>query len=463
MMQISIVGCGYVGLVSGVCLAEKGHTVVCVDVDQLKVDRINRGEPPIHESGLEDLLRRNLNHAFRATTDLREAVLNTDLTIIAVGTPFAGDEIDLRFIRQTALQIGAVLKEKAAYHVVLVKSTVVPGTTDDVVTPLLEKASAKKAGRDFGVGMNPEFLREGDAVQDFLSPDRIVMGAIDGRTNGVLEELYQPFHGVDKLRTNPRTAETIKYAANSLLATMISFSNEIGNLCAEIGDVDVVDVMHGVHLDRRLSPLLSDGQRIEPRFLTYLEAGCGFGGSCFPKDLKALISFGRRAGSSMRLLQAVVDINHSQPQRMLALLGRHFSSLRDVRVAVLGLAFKPGTDDMRESPAIPIVQELVRQRADVTAYDPVITRGDFNGPAPNRYTNNLSEAVDNAQAILLLTRWPEFKNLPALLSNRSDPPLVIDGRRLLDPASVGRYEGIGLQASRPKKESGGLVKETENL
>ena len=287
-------------------------------------------------------------------------------------------------------------------------------------------------------------------MHDFLSPDRIVMGAIDDRTAGVLEDLYRPFRDVDKLRTNPRTAETIKYAANSLLATMISFSNEIGNLCAAIGDVDVVNVMRGVHLDRRLSPLLSDGQRIEPKFLTYLEAGCGFGGSCFPKDLKALISFGRRAGNPMRLLQAVVDINHSQPQRMLALLGRHFQSLSAIRIAVLGLAFKPGTDDMRESPAIPIIQELLRQRAEVTAYDPVIKQGDFNGVAPSRYAKTLSEAVDDAQAILLLTRWPEFKELPVLLSNRIEPPLVIDGRRLLEPASVARYEGIGLGASQPK-------------
>jgi UDPglucose 6-dehydrogenase/GDP-mannose 6-dehydrogenase len=455
-MQISIVGCGYVGLVSGVCLAEKGHTVVCADVDQAKVDRINRGEPPIHESGLEDLLCRNLNHGFRATTDLREAVLNTDLTIIAVGTPFAGDEIDLRFIKEAALQIGAVLKEKSAYHVVLVKSTVVPGTTDDVVTPLLEKASAKRAGQDFGVGMNPEFLREGEAVDDFLSPDRIVMGAIDDRTATVLEDLYAPFRGVEKLRTNPRTAETIKYAANSLLATMISFSNEIGNLCAAIGDVDVVNVMRGVHLDKRLSPILADGKRITPAFVTYLEAGCGFGGSCFPKDLKALIAFGEKAGSRMRLLEAVTEVNRMQPQQVLMLLRKHFPVLAGVRVAVLGLAFKPGTDDVRESPAIPIVSELVAQQALVTTYDPVVKDGDFNGVAPNRYTTNLSEAVDNAQAILLLTRWPEFKDLPVLLSNRSEPPIVIDGRRLLDPTSVARYEGIGLRASQPKEESGVL-------
>ena len=451
-MQISIVGCGYVGLVSGVCLAEKGHTVVCVDIEQAKVDRINRGETPIHESGLEDLLRRNLGERFRATTQLPEAVLNSDLTIIAVGTPFTDDEIDLRFIKEAALHIGAALRQKSTYHAVIVKSTVVPGTTEGVVLPLLENASARKAGKDFGVGMNPEFLREGDAVHDFLSPDRIVMGAIDERTAAVLDDLYRPFPGVDKLRTNPRTAETIKYAANSLLATMISFSNEIGNLCAAIGDVDVVNVMRGVHLDKRLSPFLSDGQRIEPKFLTYLEAGCGFGGSCFPKDLKALISFGRRAGNSMRLLQAVVDINHSQPKRMLELLDRHFPSLRGVRVAVLGLAFKPGTDDMRESPAIPLIRELVRQRADVTAYDPIIKRGDFHGVVPNRYASTLSDAIHDAQAILLLTRWPEFKGLPVLLSNRSEPPIIIDGRRLLDPRSVARYEGIGFRASRSNPE-----------
>lgn len=453
-MKISVVGTGYVGLVSGVCLAEKGHEVVCVDIDQVKVDRINRGDPPIHEASLEELLHRNLNRAFRATVELRAAVIESDLTIIAVGTPFAGDEIDLRFIKEAALQIGAVLREKSGYHVVLVKSTVIPGTTDDVVTPLLEESSGKKAGADFGVGMNPEFLREGDAVSDFLSPDRIVLGAIDDRTARVLEDLYRPFRGVDKLRTNPRTAETIKYAANSLLATMISFSNEIGNLCAAIGDVDVVEVMRGVHLDKRLSPILSDGQRIEPNFLTYLEAGCGFGGSCFPKDLKALVAFGQRAGSPMQLLQAVVDVNRRQPQQMLALLERHFPSLGAIRVTVLGLAFKPGTDDMRESPAIPIINELVRQQANVTVYDPIIKQGDFNGNTI-RYTDNLAEAVRDAEAILLLTRWPEFKDLPRLLSDLNFPPIVIDGRRLLDKTSVIKYEGIGLRKS--ERRSSDLV------
>lgn len=444
-MKVSIVGTGYVGLVSGVCLAEKGHEVVCVDVDRDKVDLINQGSPPIHEAGLPALLRRHLHTTFRATTDLREAVLTTDLSLIAVGTPFAGDEIDLGYIREAAVQIGAALRDKPSYHVVVVKSTVVPGTTEEVVLPLLEAASGKKAGPDFGVGMNPEFLREGDAVKDFLAPDRIVLGALDEATGALLEELYAGFVGVEKIRTSPRTAETIKYAANALLATMISFSNEIGNLCAAIRGVDVVDVMRGVHLDRRLSPLLENGQRVRPGFLSYLEAGCGFGGSCFPKDVRALGAFGRRAGAPMRILDAVIETNDRQPGRVSALLRKHVPELAGATVAVLGLAFKPGTDDMRESPAIPIVTDLVARRARVRAYDPVATAearrllGDSV-----TYATSLAGAIEGAQAIVVLTRWPEFEGLPRLLAAREDQPVVIDGRRMLDRRSVSRYDGIGL-------------------
>ena len=445
-MRISIVGTGYVGLVSGVCLAEKGHDVVCVDVDQAKVEQINAGEPPIHEAGLKELLRNNLKRTFRATTDLRAAVLDSDLSLIAVGTPFDGDEIDLRFIREVASQIGAVLKDKPAYHAVVVKSTVVPGTTDGVVLPLLEQASGKKAGRDFGVGMNPEFLREGEAVRDFLSPDRIVLGAMDDRTASLLEELYLPFTGVDQLRTNPRTAETIKYAANSLLATLISFSNEIGNLCAAVGEVDVVEVMRGVHLDKRLSPILPDGRRIKPAITTYLEAGCGFGGSCFPKDVKALIAHGAKTGSAMRLLNAVIEVNAAQPHKVLALLRRNFPVLAGVRVSVLGLAFKPGTDDMRESPAIPIVNELLAGSALVRAFDPVAREAarKIFGNGQLAFSETLSDAIHDAQAILLLTRWPEFNELPRLLKDLPEQPLLIDGRRMLDKRMVARYEGVGL-------------------
>jgi UDPglucose 6-dehydrogenase len=452
-MKISIIGAGYVGLVSAVCLAEKGHKVVCVDIDKKKVDRINRGASPIHESGLRGLLRRNLKGRFRATTDLRGAVLGTEVSIIAVGTPFADGEIDLRFVKSVAAEIGEVLKEKDDFHVVVVKSTVVPGTTDDVVTPLLEQASEKKAGVHFGVGMNPEFLREGQAVQDFLFPDRIVLGARDQRTLETLEKLYQPFEDAAILRTNPRTAETVKYATNSLLATMISFSNEIGNLCSAIGDVDVVDVMEGVHLDKRLSPRLSDGKRIKPSFTTYLEAGCGFGGSCFPKDVQALIAYAKRIGNPMRILKAVMDVNFTQPQKVLALLEKHFPRFAHVRITVLGLAFKPGTDDMRESPALPIVKELLARGAVVTAFDPAARAAAERifGSGVLRFASTLPAAVEEADAVVLLTRWPEFENLPGLFAALERQPVLVDGRRMLEKSAISRYEGIGLNSSARRK------------
>jgi len=445
-MKVSVIGTGYVGLVSGVCLSEKGHNVVCVDIDKEKVEKINHGITPIYERNLEELLRKNINLNFKADTDLYKAVMETEISLIAVGTPFNGDKIDLSFIEMVSGDIGKALKEKNAYHMVVVKSTVVPGTTDEVVRPILEKYSGKKASVDFGVGMNPEFLREGEAVQDFLFPDRIVMGAMDERSGNFLEELYHPFENVDKIKTTNKTAEMIKYASNSLLTTMISFSNEIANLCADIGDIDVVDVMKAVHLDKRLSPIMPDGERIMPAFTTYIEAGCGFGGSCFPKDVKALIAYGKKVGNSMKLLDAVMQINEQQPNQVLSLLKKHFLSLKGVRIAILGLAFKPGTNDMRESPAIPIITDLLINESKIKAYDPV-ANSEAQKIFGNRnidFCSNLNEAINDVQAILLLTRWEEFACIPEKLNKIDQPPIVIDGRRMLEKNSIKRYEGIGL-------------------
>ncbi|WP_022835596.1 UDP-glucose dehydrogenase family protein [Salisaeta longa] len=444
-MHISIVGTGYVGLVSGVCLAEKGHTVTCVDIDAAKVQQINQGDPPIYEAGLAELLARTVGTRLFATTDLPAAVHASDLTLIAVGTPFDGTTIDLSYIKQAARDVGAALRTKDAYHAVIVKSTVVPGTTSDVVRPLLEEAAGKRAGRDFGVGMNPEFLREGTAIEDFMAPDRIVMGGMDERTLDRLDALYAVFPDTDKLRTTPRTAEMIKYAANALLATLISYSNEIGNLCSALGDIDAQDVMRGVHLDKRMSPLLPDGSRITPGFTSYLSAGCGFGGSCFPKDVKALVAHGSSAQVPMPLLQSVLDINAAQPQQMLRLLRAHLPDLRGRRVAVLGLAFKPGTDDVRESPALPVIRSLRAEGAHVMAYDPVAAHEAqaVLGTEGITYAPSLAAALSDAEAVLLITRWPAFAEVPALLEGRSPAPVVIDGRRMLAKDSVPRYAAIG--------------------
>jgi UDPglucose 6-dehydrogenase/GDP-mannose 6-dehydrogenase len=408
------------------------------------VARINRGVAPIHERGLDELIERHVGTRLSATTDLARAVHETEITFIAVGTPFDGQRIDLSFVREAARQIGAALKSKAGWHTVIVKSTVVPGTTDDVVTPALEGASGKKAGIDFGVGMNPEFLTEGTAVEDFMKPDRIVIGGSDARAIAAQREVYAGFTTTPVLATNSKTAEMIKYTSNAVLATLISFSNEIGNLCSALGGVDVADVMRGVHLARYFSTPLADGTRVQAGISSFLWAGCGYGGSCLPKDTKALSAHAARHGMRMPLLDAVISTNLAQPGRMLALLDRHFPSLEGVRVALIGLAFKEDTDDMRESPSILLARLLLERGASVTGYDPVAQETAREALPPEvRLLGSLNEAVAQADAILLVTRWSEFRRLPALLEALPKPPLLVDGRRVIEPGSVARYEGIG--------------------
>lgn len=442
-MKVSVVGTGYVGLVSGVCLAHVGHEVTCIDLDQEKVDRINRGEPPIYERGLEELLQGLVGKGLSATTDFDRAVRDSELSLIAVGTPFDGQEIDLTYIRQVARQIGEVLKTKPGYHTVIVKSTVVPGTTEEVVLPILEEASGKRAGVDFGVGMNPEFLKEGEAIEDFMYPDRIVLGGIDARSIDALDALYGAFPDTDKIRTSPRTAEMIKYTANSLLATLISFSNEIGNLCSAIGGVDVTEVMEGVHLDKRFSPILDSG-RVRPSSLSYIEAGCGFGGSCFPKDVKALITYGQDKDQPMSVLKSVIETNQAQPARMIEMAKRHYPSLAGRKVALLGLAFKPGTDDIRESASLAVIGQLRAEGAEITAFDPIAQHETEKhlGAGAIAYAETVEDCVAGAEIVMLMTSWPEFADLPARLAG-SDT-LLIDGRRMIPAGAVPRYEGIGL-------------------
>ncbi len=401
--------------------------------------------PPIHEEGLAGILERTVPDRLRATTDLAEAVSSTDITLIAVGTPFDGEQIDLAALRQATTAIGDVLRGKPDYHVVVVKSTVVPGTTDQVVVPLLEERSGRAAGEEFGVGMNPEFLREGQAVADFMNPDRIVLGADDPRVLDACSELYAAFPSASVVHTTTRTAEMIKYTSNALLASLISFSNDIANLCSAVGGVDACDVMAGVKLDRRLSPMAGDGSRISPGVLDYLDPGCGFGGSCFPKDVQALTAFAERRGSPLRLLEQVLAVNDAQPFKMIDLLRRHFDTLLGVRVAVLGLAFKPDTDDLRSSPALPIVDHLLHAGAVVKAYDPIVRDEDIARLEWAEVTRctTLSDAVADADAVLLVTRWGEFATLPDLLRQLAVEPLIVDGRRMLAADSVARYEGIG--------------------
>jgi UDPglucose 6-dehydrogenase/GDP-mannose 6-dehydrogenase len=314
------------------------------------------------------------------------------------------------------------------------------------VLPILEAASGKKAGVDFGVGMNPEFLTEGEAVDDFMYPDRIILGGIDDRSIDQLDALYIGFAGVDRLRTNNSTAEMIKYTSNSLLALLISFSNEVGNLCSAIGDTDVVEVMKGVHNSRYLTTVLPSGDRIVPPITSFLAAGCGFGGSCLPKDVKALIAHGEKHHSPMPLLDAVIQTNQSQPQQVIDRLQKHFPSLDGVKIAILGLSFRPNTNDMRETPAIPIIKALKAQNAALKAYDPVANSeaAKILTPEDVELCDSLHQVLDTVQAIVLVTRWDEFRTVPEMIAQFDPQPVFVDGRRMLDKHSIQHYEGIGL-------------------
>ena len=443
-MEVAIVGAGYVGLVSGVCLAAKGHDIICVDIDPSIVERLNAGEPTIYEKGLPELLKGvRKSGLFHATTDLKAALSGVELVIIAVGTPSEDGVIDLRYVRSVAREIGEYMRRCDRHISIVVKSTVVPGTTDTVVRHEIEQASGK--GLDgFGLGMNPEFLREGEAIEDFSEPDRIVLGYEDEKTLQRLEELYAPWD-VDKIRVNTRTAEMIKYANNALLATQISAVNEIANLAAALGGVDVLDVVRGVHLDKRWNPITDTG-RASPQILTYLVPGCGFGGSCFPKDVQALRSEGERRGLPMRMMNAVLAVNEDQPAQVTAIIAREIGDLSGRKILMLGLAFKPGTDDVRESASLKIVSSLVREGAKVAAHDPIAI--DHFKRALGIVANQVEfvEAwephVLDAEIVIVATSWPAYAALADMdLSGK----ILFDARRMFTPeqASGARYLTIG--------------------
>ena len=447
-MKISVMGTGYVGLVSGTCLAERGHQVTCIDIRSEVVQEINAGRPPIHEIGLDNLLRSARDKGMlSATTDAKTAILDSDVTLICVGTPTVDGRMDMSQIVAAAKEIGSALASKRGYHVVAVKSTVLPGTTEGPVKAGIESHSGKKVGHGWGLCMNPEFLREGRAVEDFRVPDRIVVGATDSMTAEVFLNVYADFT-CPKLVTTPRTAEMIKYVSNSLLATMISFSNEIGNMCSAVPGVDARLVWKGVHLDRRLTPI--NGQVGGAAGVTeYLWHGLGFGGSCFPKDVAALRSFGRTVGEQTRMLDAVLDINTDQPLRMVALLEKELS-LAGKTVAVLGLAFKPGTDDLRESPALPLVAELRKKGAKVLVHDPIAMphakkRPEFRDVV---FAEDWAEALRKSDACCLVTAWPEYRNIqPTNFQKLMTRALVIDGRGVFEPAAMAAagvvWRGVG--------------------
>ena len=422
-MNIAIVGTGYVGLVAGCGFAEMGNAVVCIDIVAEKVAALRRGEMPIYEPGLEPLLTRGLQEGrLRFTTDLAEAVERCEVIFIAVGTPPDDDgTADLRHVRDVARGIGRAMD---GYRIVVIKSTVPVGTCD-VIAGVIREETDHQAD----VVSNPEFLKEGAAVEDFMYPDRIVVGTASERARHVMEELYAPFvrTGRPIIHTDIRSSEMIKYAANAMLATRISFMNEISNLCERVG-ADVTAVRKGVGSD----------PRIGPRFLF---PGVGYGGSCFPKDVKALIATANDANYEMQLLRAVEAVNEDQKRLLVDKMLAHFGGdLRGLTVALWGLSFKPKTDDMREAPALVVVGRLLKYGARVRAFDPVaMTVAAELLPPEVVLTGSGYEAIEGADALALVTEWNEFRN-PDFdrVRKRMKQPIVFDGRNIWDPARMRR-------------------------
>ncbi len=432
-MNIAVIGTGYVGLVAGCCFAESGNDVICVDTDAEKIKDLKNGRSTIYEPGLTELLTRNIREGRLAfTTDLAGAVKKSFVIFVAVGTPQHGGETDLTAVRAVATAIGKTMDR---FKVVVMKSTVPVGTTEEL-------ADTIRAGTDqpFDVISNPEFLKEGAAVEDFMKPDRVVIGAEDERAAEVVRELYAPFvrTGSPVMVTDIRTAEMIKFASNAYLATRISFMNEFANLCEHVGaDIDLV--RKGMGLDQRIGH-------------AFLFSGVGYGGSCFPKDVETLIATGRRNESPLRILEAVHKINADQRLRFLAKIMAHFgSNLNDKRVAVWGLAFKPRTDDMREAPSVDIIEGLLAAGASVTAYDPEAmdeARTIFGSRI--EFAKNNYDCLDDADALVLVTEWQAFRTPDfERMKSRMRAPVVFDGRNIYDPAQMREMGFIYQSVGRP--------------
>lgn len=439
-MKITVVGTGYVGLVSGTCFSDVGIEVVCVDIDQKKIDKLRQGIIPIYEPGLEELVIRNhKNGRLKFTTDLGEAIQGSEVVFIAVGTPPGEDgSADLSYVLAVAREVG---EKMTGYLVVATKSTVPVGTGEKVKNEIAKALKARNSDLEFSVASNPEFLKEGAAVDDFLKPDRIIIGTEEERAREIMHRLYQPFQlSSDRvIYMDIPSAEMTKYTANAMLATKISFMNDIANLCEKVG-ANVNMVRMGIGSDTRI------GNK-------FIYPGTGYGGSCFPKDVKAIIRTAREYDYELRVLQAVEDVNEDQKSILVDKLIAHFGeNLSGKTFCMWGLSFKPNTDDMREAPSLVIIDELLKRGASVKAYDPIAMEHarEFYLGDKITYCKDAYEACDDADALLLVTEWSEFripnwKIMAKLLKNK----LIFDGRNIYDAAYLKdlgfSYYGIGLK------------------
>lgn len=438
-MKIAVVGTGYVGLVTGTCFAEVGIDVTCIDIDQKKIDNLHNGILPIYEPGLEEMVSRNVKSGrLNFSTSLAESIKGADVAFIAVGTPPGEDgSADLKYVLAVARGIGENIDE---YCVVVTKSTVPVGTAAKVRAELQGALDKRNVSVDFDVASNPEFLKEGAAIDDFLKPDRIVVGVSSERAEEAMRRLYKPFllNGHPIIFMDIPSAEMTKYAANSMLATKISFMNDIANLC-EIMGADVNMVRRGIGSDARIGT-------------KFIYPGIGYGGSCFPKDVKALIKTAQENGYQMQVLQAVEGVNEAQKEVLFSKVNKHFGGdLKGKHFAIWGLSFKPKTDDMREAPSLVIIEKLLAEGATVSAYDPVaVAEAKHTLGDTITYAKDQFEALVDADALLVVTEWPEFRSPSFEVVGRLlKQKVIFDGRNIYDPAELKEigftYHCIGIR------------------
>ncbi|GAB4490904.1 MAG: nucleotide sugar dehydrogenase [Thermodesulfovibrionales bacterium] len=423
-MHIGVIGTGYVGLVTGACFAEFGVFVTCIDKDEKKIKALRKGKVPFYEPGLEDLVLKNVNNGrLRFSTKIQDAIDTSLVIFIAVGTPPRGDgSADLRYVDGVAAEIAEKLR---SYKVIVTKSTV-PVGTGERLRKIISKRLKEQV--DFDIVSNPEFLREGAAIEDFMRPNRVVLGARSQQAIAIMKDLYRPLYLIETpfVITNIETAELIKYASNSFLAAKISFINEMANLCEKVG-ADVHMVAKGMGLDQRIGG-------------KFLHPGPGYGGSCFPKDTRALLTIGIEHGVELGVVRAAIDANERQKNQMIAKIRSGLGTLKGRTIAVLGLAFKPNTNDMREAPAIPIIQKLLREKAKVVAYDPIAMEDakEVFGKSIT-YARGTYECVKGADAVVITTEWNEFRNLEmAKLKTLLKSPYFFDLRNVYEPEKMKR-------------------------
>ncbi len=427
--KVSILGTGFIGLCSAACFAQKDIKVLASTHNEKKAKIINEYKSPFFEEGLEEMLidiKQKNPELLKCLTDPVQAVLNTDIIMITQGTPMRiDDSIDLSYIESTAKEIGEALKQDDKYRLIVVRSTVVPGTSMNLVGKIITEISGKVPGKDFGLCMQPEFLAEGRSIEDTLKPDRIIIGSIDNKSGDMLQEFYEYFYG-DHLkncpikRMNLESAEFVKYGNNCLLSTKISYANEFANLAELVPNVDIVQVMEGVGLD----------YRINHRFL---RAGVGFGGACFHKDVNAITKWARSKGYVSKLLEAVLERNDLRAIRIVDIAEGLVGKLEGKKVTLLGLSFKPGTDDMREAPSIRVINELIKRKVtDIVGYDPKAKESAEEAIGDKiKYASSIEEALKDSECTLLITDWDEFKKLnPDDFKKHMKSPNLVDGRRI---------------------------------